>query len=64
MKLFLKSSNWDKSDHEQNSHMWLKYNKDPFLISTVEMFSSALKLKKCFGTFLKSTANKETKILL
>ena len=59
-----KSSSWDKSDHDQNSHVWLKCNKDPFLISIVEMFSSVLKLKKCFGTFLKSTTNKETKILL
>ena len=23
----LKSLRWDKSDHNQNSHMWLKYNK-------------------------------------
>ena len=27
-------------------------NKDSFLISTVEMFSSVLKFKKSFGTFL------------
>ena len=27
----------NKSDHDQNSHMWIKYNKDLFLISTAEM---------------------------
>ena len=36
---------------------------DPFLISTAETLSSVLKFKKCLGTFLKSTTNKETKIL-
>ena len=40
-----------KIDDDQNSYRWLKYNIEPFLISTDE-------------TFKKSTANKRTKILL
>ena len=32
----------NKSDHDQNSHMWIKYNKDLFLISTVEMLKAFL----------------------
>ena len=60
----LKSSSWDKTDDDQNSYRWLKYNIDPFLISTVETLSSVLRFKKCLGTFLKPTTNKETKILL
>ena len=62
-QLELRSSSWDKSDHAQNSDMWLKYRKDTFLISTVEMVPSVSKFKECFGTFLKSTTKKETKIL-
>ena len=31
----LKISSWDKSDDDQNPHRWLKYDKDPFLISAV-----------------------------
>ena len=40
-----------KTDVDQNSYRWLKYNIEPFLFSTVK-------------TLKKSTANKETKILL
>ena len=47
-----------------NFYRLLKYNKGSFLISTVERLSSELRFKKCFGTFLKSTKNKETKIIL
>ena len=59
----LKRSSWGKSDHDENFHMWLNNNKDPFLISTVELFSSVSKSKKCFGSFLKSKTKKETEIL-
>ena len=40
-----------KTDYDENSETWLKYNIEPFLISSVE----ALK---------KSTANKGNKVLL
>ena len=45
----LKSSNWNKNDKDQNwrdknSYWWLKYNINPFLISTVEL--SVLRFKK------------------
>ena len=58
-----KSSSWDKIDDYQNPYKWLKCNIDPFLIYTVETLSSVLRFKTCFSTFLKSTTNKETKIL-
>ena len=53
---------WDKTDDDQNSYRRLKYNIDPFLISTVETLSSVLRFKKCLGTFLKPTINREAKI--
>ena len=45
----LKSSSWDKGDNDQSSYRWLKYDIDPFFISTVETLSSELRFKKCFG---------------
>ena len=53
----------DDGDDDPNPYRWLKWNTDPFLISTVETFSSMLRFKTCFSTFLKSATNKETKIL-
>ena len=45
----LKSSSWGKGDNDQSSYRWLKYDIDPFFISTVETLSSELRFKKCFG---------------
>ena len=42
----------------------IKCNIDTFLINNIEKLASVLRFKKCFSTFPKSTAKKETKILL
>ena len=53
----LKKSSWDKSDDDQNRYGLSKCNIDSLSVLLKRCW-------KCYSTFLKSTTNKETKILL